>query len=226
MLVPLVLLEHSLAHRRAWIERAARVSLRRLEDEVAFALDHDLLDAHACARAMESARARMFQPEPEGRAVRTLERERLFFSAPRPVARLFRATLATVQRRIERREGRTASPSEALEAMLDHAPAAWTGLAALHPREHFVFVRDGFRCSVPGCSSYRELQAHHVRWRSAGGGDEDWNLVTLCAFHHLRGIHAGTIRVTGRAPEELLYELGLRAGMPPLARFTGGEIRV
>jgi hypothetical protein len=226
VLVPLVLLEHSLPHRRGWIERAARVSLRRLEDEVAFALDHDLLDPHACARVMESARAQVFRAEVEAGAVRTFERERLFFSAPRDVARLFRAVLATMQRRIERREGRAASPSEALEAMLDHALAAWTGLAALHPREHFVFVRDGFRCGVPGCSSYRELQAHHIRWRSAGGGDEDGNLVTLCAFHHLRGIHAGTIRVTGRAPEELLFELGLRAGMPPLARFTGEEVRV
>lgn len=98
--------------------------------------------------------------------------------------------------------------------MLDHA------LAARHPREHFAFARDGFRRRVPGCSSDRELQAHHVRWRSAGGGDEDWNLVALCAFHRLRGIDARTIRVTGRAPEERLFELALRAGLPPLARFT------
>jgi hypothetical protein len=244
VLVALVLLEHSLPHRRAWIERAARVSLRRLEDEVAFALDHDVLDPHACARAMDSARARLTSPEAtsaptlaelladphacarfRGRG-RATERVRLFFCAPRGVSQLFRATLATMQRRIERREGRTASPSEALEAMLDHALASWTALSALHPREHFVFVRDGFRCTVPGCSSYRELQAHHIWWRSAGGGDEERNLVTLCAFHHLRGVHARTICVTGRAPEELLFELGLCAGMPPLARFTGGEVRV
>ena len=28
---------------------------------------------------------------------------------------------------------------------------------------------------------------------SAGGPDEPWNRTTLCAFHHLRGIHAGTM---------------------------------
>src|SRR5439155_12831413 len=42
----------------------------------------------------------------------------LFFTAPADVARLFKGVLATVQRRIERKCGRTASESEALDAML------------------------------------------------------------------------------------------------------------
>ena len=110
--------------------------------------------------------------------------------------------------------------------MLDHALAAWGALAALHPKEHFVFTRDGFRCTVPGCSSFRELHAHHVRWRSAGGGDEAWNLTTLCAWHHLRGVHTGRVRVTGRAPNALLYELGVRPGRAPLVRYGAQEIRM
>jgi len=53
VLVPLIALEHAVGLRAAWVARAARVSLRRLEDEVQYALAHDLLDPHACARAMD-----------------------------------------------------------------------------------------------------------------------------------------------------------------------------
>src|SRR6185295_16023673 len=96
------------------------------------------------------------------------------------VAHLFRATLATVQRRLERARGRPLSPSDALDAMLEHALAEW---CAVPNREHRVFERDGWRCTVPGCSSYRNLHAHHVVFRSHGGSDEPANLTTLCAWH-------------------------------------------
>jgi hypothetical protein len=252
VLVPLLVVEESLPHRTGWIERAVRVSLRRLEDEVDFALAHGVLEPHACARAMAAtekglARAAGSGPvnplapdaaaPPDGtreplphscarprRPPRSTERERLFFFAPRAVARLFRATLATVQRRIERAAGRAASESEALEAMLDHVLATWQALAGLHPREHRVFARDGWRCAVPGCRGQRELHAHHLWWRSAGGPDDDWNLVTLCAWHHLRAVHLGTVRLLGRAPRGLVFELGVRAGAPPLARYGPGEV--
>jgi HNH endonuclease len=79
-----------------------------------------------------------------------------------------------------------------------------------------VFARDGFRCTVPGCTSQRNLHAHHVLFRSAGGGDDLANLVTLCAAHHQRGVHAGLIRIAGRAPDCLVFEL-------PLARFRSGD---
>jgi hypothetical protein len=38
--------------------------------------------------------------------------------------------------------------------------------------------------------------------------------VSLCAGHHLHGIHRGYIRVSGRAPDGLAWELGeeVRAG--------------
>jgi hypothetical protein len=252
VLVPLLLLDESLPHRTAWIERAARISLRRLEDEVDFALAHGVLEPHACARAMAAteegcgrpdgagptdpfASDAATAPQPEAgprphacarsmRPARSSERERLFFVTPRAVARLFRATLATVQRRIERAAGRAASESEALEAMLDHVLATWQALARLHPREHRVFERDGWRCAVPGCRGQRELHAHHLWWRSAGGPDDDWNLVTLCAWHHLRAVHLHTVRVLGRAPHGLVFELGVRTGAAPLARYGPGEV--
>ena len=101
--------------------------------------------------------------------------------------------------------------------MFDHCIATWRARPGRLPAEHRVFERDGWRCTVPGCTSYRNLHAHHVVFRSAGGGDEDANLTTLCAFHHQRGVHAGVIRVSGRAPDGLVFEL-------PLGRFAAGDV--
>ncbi|MCC6622259.1 MAG: HNH endonuclease, partial [Deltaproteobacteria bacterium] len=50
--------------------------------------------------------------------------------------------------------------------------------------------------------------AHHVVFRSQGGGDEEGNLVTLCGICHLEGVHAGTITVRGRAPGALRWTIG------------------
>jgi hypothetical protein len=140
---------------------------------------------------------------------------------------LFRAVLCTLRRRVERDTGRLPTEAEALEAMLDHALASW---GADDPwlrkriRQHYpIFERDGWRCTVPGCSSRRNLHAHHIDFRSHGGSDDAANQTVLCAFHHLRGVHAGRIRVTGRAPGELTWELGLRPGLPPLARYRSGD---
>jgi hypothetical protein len=72
-----------------------------------------------------------------------------------------------------------------------------------------VRERDLGRCQVPGCSR-RAVHAHHVEPRSHGGADTQENLVALCACHHLRGIHGGYIRVWGRAPDRLVWEVGGR----------------
>ena len=101
--------------------------------------------------------------------------------------------------------------------MFDHCIATWRARPGRLPAEHRVFERDGWRCTVPGCTSQRSLHAHHVVFRSAGGDDEDANLTTLCAFHHQRGVHAGVIRVSGRAPSGLVFEL-------PLGRFRSGDV--
>jgi hypothetical protein len=79
-----------------------------------------------------------------------------------------------------------------------------------------VFERDGYRCTVPGCTSQRNLHARHVLFRSRGGRDDLANLVTLCAAHHQRGVHRGVIRISGRAPDELVFEL-------PLCVYRSGD---
>jgi hypothetical protein len=136
------------------------------------------------------------------------------------VARLFRAAHATVQRRIERAEGRPCTPGEALDAMLCHVEETWWLRSGGQPREHRVMQRDGWRCTVPGCTSYRNLHAHHVVFRSAGGDDAEENLTTLCAAHHQRGVHGGgPLRISGRAPAELRFDL-------PLESFASGDVRL
>jgi hypothetical protein len=58
------------------------------------------------------------------------------------------------------------------------------------------------------------------------GSDALENRITLCAFHHLRGVHAGLLRCVGRAPDGLRWELGIRPGVTPLAVYRSGDLRV
>jgi hypothetical protein len=201
-LLPALAVSPSPAAAREWVERAASLSVRRLREVV---------DGAQLGEASSAA----------------AETERFFFIAPRPVARLFRAVLCTMRRHLERATGRLPTEGEAAGRMFEHAIATWEASAyggdRRLARAHRVFARDGWRCTVPGCTSYRNLHDHHVRFRSAGGSDALANRTTLCAFHHLRGVHSGRIRVRGRAPGALRFELGLRPGAPPLVRYEPGE---
>jgi hypothetical protein len=225
-LLPLLLEAGAARHRAGWLAHAERVSVRRLGDDVAGALVSgsfapprlDPLPGGA-APVPDAGAARL-----QTGAITRLEKEdaRLCFTAAPEVAHLLRAVLATVQRRLERIRGRPMRRSDALDAMLDHALATWE--PERRRREDAVFERDGWRCTAPGCTSYRNLQQHHVVYRSRGGGDASSNLTTLCAWHHLRGVHGGVLRCTGAAPGRLRFELGVRAGRPPLAVYASGDV--
>jgi hypothetical protein len=141
------------------------------------------------------------------------------------VVQLFNAVLCTVRRRIERHTGRLPTSGAALGVMLDHVLSTWGVLDEKVAASHRVFARDGWRCAAPGCSSFENLHDHHIRFRSAGGGNALDNRITLCAFHHLRGVHAGLLRCVGRAPGRLRWELGVRPGAPSLLVYRSGDIR-
>jgi 5-methylcytosine-specific restriction endonuclease McrA len=47
-----------------------------------------------------------------------------------------------------------------------------------------VLERDGWRCQ--NCGSKHNLQVHHLKFRSQSGGDEEQNLITVCADCHAR----------------------------------------
>lgn len=96
-----------------------------------------------------------------------------------------------------------------LLALLEDFAATWdTDVAAPERSDGRIFVRDGWRCAAPGCSSRRHLEDHHVVYRSRGGGDDATNRVSLCRFHHQRGEHGGLMQVRGRAPTSLTWRLG------------------
>jgi len=232
LLVPLVREEGSEPWHAAWVAHAERITVRRLDDEVSRALalgrfEPPPLDPPAGSwdngRAEEPAEG---DPQTGGRSMTFGKTVSFFFAAPRDVARLFRGALATVQRRIEQKNGRTASESEALDAILEHAFETWELANAELQREHRVFESDGWRCTFPGCTSYGNLHDHHVEYRSWGGSDDLSNRTTLCLWHHLRGEHAKILRCRGKAPGKLRFDLGLRPGQRPLARYRSGDVRL
>jgi len=105
-----------------------------------------------------------------------------------------------------------------LERLLDRVIGEWESL----PRHADPIVdRDGWRCAVPACEARGNLHDHHIQFRSHGGSNARENRVAVCAWHHLRGIHAGLVRASGTAPGAVRWELGLRAGQPPPLRLVG-----
>ena len=148
-----------------------------------------------------------------------------FVGSPETV-QLFSAVLSTVRRRLGAETGRLPTPGQALAAMLDHALESWGALDERVAKRHRVFARDGWRCTAPGCTSLRNLHDHHIRFRSAGGSDNLANRTTLCAFHHLRGIHAGLLHCVGSAPDGLRWEMGIRPGQRPLMAYRSGDVTV
>ncbi len=221
-------------HVGGWIARAREVTCRQLEEEVDAALLAADLDPGGFAAdgglgAAQPTFERTFESrevdrQPGAQATAPAETSRLLVNGPADVMRLLRATLCTLRRRIERRTGRCPTQGEAFGAMLDHALAEWLSRVRRPVRRaERVYARDGWRCTVPGCSSYRNLEDHHVVFRSLGGSHALANRTTLCAWHHHRGVHAGRVRCTGTAPDGLRFELGLRASRPPLLGYPAGS---
>ncbi len=88
-----------------------------------------------------------------------------------------------------------------------HFLETWQGVAKdARTRSQRVRERDGGLCQVPACS-HLAPDAHHIRFRSHGGGDEMENQISACKFHHLRCIHDGYLKVVGRAPVALTWFL-------------------
>jgi hypothetical protein len=58
-----------------------------------------------------------------------------------------------------------------------------------------IYERDLHRCQSP-CCGRRDVTPHHLLFRSQGGDDSDENVISLCTFCHLQGIHGGHISAT------------------------------
>ena len=93
-------------------------------------------------------------------------------------------------------------------------------------RDYAILKRDRFRCQVPGCNCRRNLHVHHIIWRSKGGSDEPWNLITLCATHHLYILHGLlTLRIEGTSPHNLTFTFGPRShgDEKPFLKYVRGR---
>jgi hypothetical protein len=86
-----------------------------------------------------------------------------------------------------------------------------------------ILERDGYACQAPACSARRGLEVHHIVFRSRGGNEHAWNKITLCHAHHHHAVHAGVVRLTGKAPGRLRWELGRRAHARPRATLQGSK---
>jgi len=118
-------------------------------------------------------------------------------------------TPAQIVARIEFIRGRRLPMWVGLLAILEDFAVTWDHDAgAPAGRDDAIFIRDGWRCAAPGCTSRRHLEDHHVVYRSQGGGHGHDNRVTLCRFHHQRGEHGGLMSVRGTAPLGLTWRLG------------------
>jgi hypothetical protein len=61
------------------------------------------------------------------------------------------------------------------------------------PLRRALWARDR-RCTFPGCSNKRYVDAHHIRHWADGGETTLENLTLLCSHHH-RALHEGRFRI-------------------------------
>jgi len=97
-----------------------------------------------------------------------------------------------------------------------------------------ILAREGERCGNPRCHHPAD-HCHHIVFRSQGGRTELANEVAICGTCHAL-IHAGLLRVTGRADDELSWapvDVGgsLRLSSPksdriPVLQFVGAAAGV
>jgi hypothetical protein len=230
-LLPLLLLDLDGEWRPSWVAWAERVSMRRLTEDVERALllraSHDLA-WERCKFHPERAQDPISPAERQLCApdIDTEATQQLAWRVPRDVAVLFTAVRETLRAKLKPERGHLPADGEVFDALLDCALLAWTLHDPRARRPDPVIERDGYRCAVPGCTSLRNLHDHHIVFRSRGGRDGMANRITLCAFHHQRCLHVGLMRISGQAPEGLVFELGLRSGASPLVRYRSGEIEV
>jgi hypothetical protein len=122
---------------------------------------------------------------------------------PERVARLLDEALRAAAKTF----GGPLEPGECLVLMAAHFVGTWGPLLERRSTpSRRVRERDRGWCTTPGCSR-GSAQDHHVILRSRGGGNGLENQTALCAPHHLRGIHGGRLRVSGTAPDRLVWEL-------------------
>jgi hypothetical protein len=195
---------------KAWIEKAKKLTVARLEEEI-----DTLLHTVATSKVPPYKRTEAdLVPAPEPRV-------QVFFSGPADQIAAVRVALASVREELGQPE---LEDWQCFDRLIDHFLETHAPSVALEEAraDRRLFKRDGWRCRMPGCRGRGfGLHGHHVVFRSRGGSDDDWNVAAECSACHGQVIHAGFATVTGRADGELRVELGTRPGHPPLSVWIG-----
>ena len=204
---------------RVWLERRMeelpqlRYALERGEVSyekarlVANVADFDSVNGWI-RRAGEMTCAELERAVEAARDAQACARGTLEARGPERVAGLLNAEL----RAAAEASGEPLDPAGCLATVARHFVEVWGPLLRCRSTPaRRVQERDGWWCKTPGCSR-PSAQGHHIILRSHGGGEDPGNKVALCAPHHLRGVHRGLIRVSGTAPDGLVWEL--RSGAP------------
>jgi len=98
----------------------------------------------------------------------------------------------------------------ALLSLLEDFVVTWDDPRTIPGRRwHQTYENANYRCMAPGCTGRAKLHNHHVDYRSNGGGDELWNRIAVCSFHHLQGEHGLLAQLRGTAPLDITWRLGL-----------------
>jgi hypothetical protein len=204
------------AHARTWVERAKSVTVRRLVDEVEWAVETRDMAAAFVSIAPPPPGVALVLPEWQmcAREERPTVDAEIGFTGPASTVALLDAAIAAFGRGWGARW-------RALERLLDHVIGEWTRQPA---HRDPVFARDRWRCAVPACSSRRNLHDHHILFRSRGGDNARGDRVTVCAWHHLRGLHAGAVRAYGKAPDEIRWTIGSTSRGRPLLELGGDRV--
>ena len=58
----------------------------------------------------------------------------------------------------------------------------------------------GLRTGEPCIQCMNPSDNCHVRSRGSGGGNEEWNLIALCRWHHIEQHKIGWVRFSNRYP--------------------------
>lgn len=101
--------------------------------------------------------------------------------------------------------------SVTVDRIEDGRPMAYgTETRQVPPRlRRFVEHRDGFTCSIDGCTSRYRLEAHHIVHAEHQGPTDADNLALVCWFHHHEVVHNRGFEIDPDSP------VGRRRLIPP-----------
>jgi len=191
-------LREALAAERLTYSKAVLVAQDATPDDI-----EERIEAAASTTWQQTARE---TTKREDRQNREAGRRRLW--GPREVMRLVASAIAGAQALWREATSEKLDDGAALAVIADHFVKVWKkSRPKMSRKRREIFMRHGGLCAVPGCSRQAK-HGHHMDFRSHGGSDAVWNIIALCAAHHLQAVHRGRLDVTGKAGERVIWRFG------------------